>query len=115
MKKLRTVIVDDEWLIRLELRNMLAEYPQIEMIGEASTFIQACELIHQEKPDLIFLDIELPGGSGLDILDDLDYNPSVIILTAYDKYLIKILHPCVTEFLLKPINQKKIKTILQTL
>jgi two-component system LytT family response regulator len=74
--EIRTVIVDDERLARKNLRDLLSEHPYVHVIGEAADAAAAREAIVRERPDLVFLDVRMPGGSGLDLLDRLDEQPS---------------------------------------
>lgn len=104
--KLKYIIVDDEPRSRNNLRDLLQEYcQQIEIAGEAASAIEALRLIRQKEPDLIFLDIEMPGGSGFDLLKSLNnQNFEVIFVTAYDKYGIQAVKFCAIDYLLKPID-----------
>ena len=115
MYQYRTVIVDDKWLIRTELKYMLSKYPSIKVIGEAETAAEAFELISETKPDVVFLDIQMPDFSGFDLLKKLNYKFKVIFISAYKQYMeeSKKYHP--VDFLLKPINVRKLSTTIQKL
>lgn len=102
---LKCIIVDDEQKSRNNLRDLLLEYCQIEIAGEASSAFEALRLIKKEEPDLLFLDIEMPGGSGFDLLKSLQYqNFEVIFVTAFDKYGIQAVKFCAIDYILKPID-----------
>lgn len=115
MCEYRTVIVDDKWLIRTELKYMLSKYPNIKVIGEAETATEAFELISETKPDVVFLDIHMPDFSGFDLLKKLNFTFKVIFISAYKKYMEESqkYHP--VDFLLKPINVKKLSMTIQKL
>ena len=103
---LKSIIVDDEPKSRNNLHDLLLEYcPQVEIVGEAASATEALKLIKQQAPDLIFLDIEMPGGSGFDLLKSLSsQNFEVIFVTAFDKYGIQAVKFCAIDYLLKPID-----------
>jgi len=82
--KYRTLIVDDEKYARRDLRELLSEFPIIQVIGEAKSIQTAVELIEQLKPDLIFLDIQFPGETGFDLFEKISIHAKVIFVTAYD-------------------------------
>lgn len=110
--KLRAVIVDDEARSRNTLRSMLDEYcPEVEVVGEAGTPIQAVKAINAEKPDLVFLDVEMPGGTGFDVLEAIE-NPgfATIFVTAYDKYAVKAFRYSAFDYLLKPLNIEELES-----
>jgi len=109
---IKTIIVDDEWLIRSELTAMLTSYPEIVVVGEAANTAAARQLVNTTHPDLIFLDIQMPGENGFQLLDTVDKN-RVIFISAYDHYLqqSKDLHPL--GFLLKPIHPQKMDRLLR--
>ena len=106
MNTITTIIVDDEPKGRSNLRDLLHEYcPQIKIIGEAPSAAEALKLIKQNEPDLLFLDIEMPGGSGLDLLKSLsNKNFEVIFVTAFDKYGVQAIKFCAIDYILKPID-----------
>ena len=88
---IRAVIIDDERLARNELKKLLQEFPEIEVIAEAANANEGIEKIDSLNPDLIFLDIQMPGKTGFDMLAELDKAPDVIFTTAYDDYALKLL------------------------
>lgn len=104
----KAILIDDERLARNELRKMLADYPDIEIVDEASNVQEGLEKIDQHNPDLIFLDINMPGKTGFDLLQELDRSPYVIFTTAYDEYAVKAFEVNALDYLLKPIDPKRL-------
>lgn len=104
--KIKCIIVDDEPKSRNNLRDLIQEYcQQVEVIGEASSAPEALKLIKQQVPDLLFLDIEMPGGSGFDLLKSIStQNFEVIFVTAFDRYGIQAVKFCAIDYILKPID-----------
>ncbi|WP_222535727.1 LytR/AlgR family response regulator transcription factor [Pedobacter polysacchareus] len=107
MKIIRTLIIDDEPGARMELIRMLKAYPQVRVLAEASNADEAQELIGLLKPDLIFLDIQMPGRSGFELLEDLDCLPIVIFVTAYDEYALKAFEVAALDYLMKPVREER--------
>jgi len=112
---MKTLIIDDERLARKELINLLEEYSQIEIIGEAVNADEAYEMINRLKPDLIFLDIQMPGKSGFDLLEMLDSVPEVVFATAYDEYALKAFEVSALDYLLKPIQPERLSECISKL
>lgn len=108
----RAVIVDDEPLARTRLRRLLAEHPAIEVIGEAGDGEAACRLIDQLSPDLVFLDVQMPGLSGFDVLARLDTRPRVIFITAHDEYAVRAFEEQAVDYLLKPVEPARLARAL---
>jgi two-component system, LytTR family, response regulator len=106
---MRTIIVDDERLARKELTSLLEEFKDVEIIGEAVNADDAFEKINQLNPDLVFLDIQMPGKTGFDLLEMLEVSPQVIFTTAYDEYAIKAFEFNALDYLLKPIQTERLK------
>ncbi|MCX2453177.1 LytTR family transcriptional regulator DNA-binding domain-containing protein [Pedobacter sp. PLR] len=104
---IRTIIIDDERGARLELIRMLKDYPQIRVLAEASNADEAEELIGLLKPELIFLDIQMPGRSGFELLEGLDFIPMVVFVTAYDQYALKAFEVSALDYLMKPIREER--------
>jgi two-component system LytT family response regulator len=102
------LIIDDERLARTELRKLLLEYADIEVLDEASNVDEGLEKIEQHNPDLIFLDIQMPGKTGFDLLTEIDKAPKVIFTTAYDEYAFKAFEVNAMDYLLKPIEPKRL-------
>lgn len=103
-KKLTGIIIDDERLARKALLNTLKEIEEeIDIIGEADSIDSALKLIEEHRPDLIFLDIQMPGESGFDIIPKLDYIPYIIFVTAYDEFAVKAFEVNAIDYLVKPV------------
>ncbi|MFZ0592922.1 MAG: LytTR family DNA-binding domain-containing protein [Bryobacteraceae bacterium] len=100
---MKALIIDDERMARQELRRLLAAHAQIEIVGEARTVEGALELIGRLEPDVLFLDIRMPGMSGFDLLERLDDVPQVIFTTAYDEYALKAFEVSALDYLVKPV------------
>jgi two-component system, LytTR family, response regulator len=115
MQELRTLIIDDEWLIRLELKRMLQPMTHIQVIGEAATIAEAVRLAEAFKPDLVFLDLQLGDGSGLEFLDRVQQDFSLIFITAFECDLTGVHNHPPLACLSKPINRDKLFSVLQTL
>jgi two-component system, LytTR family, response regulator len=109
---MKSLIVDDEPLARRELRRLLAEFPWIEIVGEAGDINEAAARIETLAPDLLFLDIQMPGGSGFDLLDRLDDVPRVIFTTAYDDHAVRAFEVNALDYLLKPIEPQRLAAAL---
>lgn len=109
---MKSLIVDDEPLARRELRRLLAEFPWVEIVGEAGDINEAEARIETLAPDLLFLDIQMPGGSGFDLLARLDYLPRVIFTTAYDHHAVRAFEVNALDYLLKPIEPQRLAAAL---
>jgi two-component system LytT family response regulator len=107
MKK-TAIIVDDERLARNELKKMLTDYPEVEVIGEAGNADEALKLIEELGPEILFLDIQMPAKTGFDLLAELDTVPTVIFTTAHDEYALKAFEVNALDYLLKPIDPKRL-------
>lgn len=103
------IIVDDEKLARDLLREYLENYPDIEVVGEADQGTDAVEKIDKLKPDLVFLDVQMPGMTGFDVLEDIEHEPYVIFVTAYDQYAIKAFEKNAVDYLLKPLDEERFR------
>ncbi|MFT7054422.1 MAG: two-component system LytT family response regulator, partial [Roseivirga sp.] len=112
---MKALIIDDERLARKELTNLLQEYPEIEIVGEAVNAEDALEKIEALKPDLLFLDIQMPGKTGFELLQSLDNVPEVIFTTAYDEYALKAFDYNALDYLLKPIEPDRLKEAITKL
>ncbi|HRP32015.1 MAG TPA: response regulator [Agriterribacter sp.] len=111
----RAIIIDDERLARNELRKLLQDHPEIEIIAEAANANEGIEKIGHMVPDLIFLDIQMPGKTGFDLLAELDNVPEVIFTTAYDEYALKAFEVNALDYLLKPVEPKRLADALHKL
>lgn len=109
---MRALIVDDERLARAEVRRLLAAHPEIEIVGEAQNGEEALAAISQLAPDLVFLDIQMPGMSGFELLERLEDMPQVIFTTAYDRYAIQAFEVNALDYLLKPIAPARLAAAL---
>lgn len=110
---MKALIIDDERLARTELRRLLEPFKEIEIVGEAVNADEAIEKITQLSPELIFLDIQMPGKSGFDMLEELDKVPKVIFTTAYDEYALKAFEYNALDYLLKPIEPKRLEEAIR--
>ncbi len=109
------VIVDDERLARNELKKMLVDYPEIEVVGEAANVDEARKIIEELNPELIFLDIQMPVKTGFVLLEELERVPIVIFTTAHDEYALKAFEVNALDYLLKPIDPKRLSDAIQKL
>jgi len=112
MKK-NAIIIDDERLARNELKKMLVLHPEIEVIGEAANADEGLNLINELNPDLILLDVQMPVKTGFDLLQELEKLPAVIFTTAYDEYAIRAFEVNALDYLLKPIDPKRLSDAVQ--
>lgn len=109
---MRALLVDDEPLARRELRRLLAEFPWVEIVGEAGNVEEARERIEALTPALVFLDIQMPGGSGFDLLARLEHVPLVIFTTAHDQYALRAFEVNALDYLLKPVERERLAAAL---
>lgn len=105
---MKTILIDDERLARQELKNLLAAYPEIQIVGEANNAETAIESIKQLKPDVIFLDIQMPGKNGFELLEEISGVPEVVFVTAYDEYAIRAFEVNALDYLLKPVQSTRL-------
>ena len=112
---MRAIIIDDERLARAELKKLLQEFPEIEVVDEAANAEEGVVKIEQQRPDLIFLDIQMPGKTGFDMLSDLERAPQVIFTTAYDEFALKAFEVNALDYLLKPVEPKRLADAIQKL
>jgi two-component system, LytTR family, response regulator len=105
---MKALIVDDERLARKELVKLLEEHPSIEIVGEAMNADEAEKLMEELNPDLLFLDIQMPGRTGFQLLESLDSAPLVVFTTAYDEYALKAFEVNALDYLLKPIQPDRL-------
>jgi len=110
---MRTLIVDDEPPARERLRRMLTGIGTVEIIGEAEGGVQAVEMIEREKPDLVLLDIQMPGLDGFGVIEALTGPPSVIFVTAYDEYAIRAFEVNALDYLLKPFSRERLEKAIR--
>jgi two-component system LytT family response regulator len=107
MRKVQALIIDDERTARDEVKRLLGNYPDIEVAGEARNADEAKTLIILKKPDLLFLDIQMPEKSGFDLLESLEHVPQVIFTTAFDQYAVKAFEVSALDYLMKPIREER--------
>lgn len=112
MNRFKTLIIDDEWLIRTELKDMLKQYSNISVIGEAANVNDAIKMHNELKPDLVFLDIQLPGGSGFDFLERVNGDFKLVFITAFDQYLSEAKQYRALDYLMKPISKSRLSRII---
>jgi two-component system, LytTR family, response regulator len=112
---MRAIIIDDERLARTELKKLLQEFPEIEVVDEAANADEGLSKIDSLHPDLVFLDIQMPGKTGFDMLAELDRAPHVIFTTAYDEYALKAFEVNALDYLLKPVEPKRLADAVQKL
>jgi two-component system LytT family response regulator len=110
---MKALVVDDEPLARRELRRLLDAFPSIEVVGEAGNVDEARARIEELSPDVVFLDIQMPGGTGFDLLTQLDRVPRIVFTTAYDQYAVKAFDVNALDYLLKPIEPERLATTLR--
>lgn len=110
---IRTIVIDDERLARQELHESLKNYPEIILIDESCGGADAIQKIDSQKPDLVFLDIQMPEKNGFQLLEDLSHIPYVIFVTAYDEYAIKAFEINALDYILKPVREERLAETLK--
>lgn len=115
MESLKTIIVDDSEDIREELKYLLIEYPEIVVTGFASNVTEAISIIETQKPDVIFLDIQLENETGFDLLEKINVESKIIFITAHNQYAIKAFEQNALDYLLKPIKKDRLKKTIDRL
>lgn len=113
MKKIKVIIIDDERLAREELKRALSAYDDFVLVGEAENADSAKDLIEIQKPDLIFLDIQMPEKSGFDLLESLDNVPEVLFVTAYNQYAVQAFEVQALDYLMKPIREERFSKAIE--
>ncbi len=114
-KKYRAIIVDDERLARNDLRLILKNHANIEVLGEASSGQEGLDLIKEVDPDLVFLDIQMPGMNGFDVLEQISSNVRVIFVTAFDEYALRAFEVNALDYLLKPVSDERLLQSIERL
>src|SRR5215216_2926722 len=112
---MKAIIIDDERLARTELRKLLQDFPEIEVVDEAANADEGLQKIESHNPDIIFLDIQMPGKTGFDLLAELDHAPQVIFTTAYDEYALKAFEVNALDYLLKPVEPRRLADTMEKL
>ena len=110
---MKAIIVDDERLARMEMRRLLAAHADVEIVGEAADVASAKAMIEDLNPDLVFLDIQMPDGTGFDVLGQLADAPDVIFTTAFDSYAMQAFEANALDYLLKPIEPNRLASAMQ--
>lgn len=110
---MKAIIVEDSRLARLELKKLLEDHPVIKVIDEAKNGEEAIKLIQSKEPDLLFLDIQMPGMNGFELLESLDHIPFVIFTTAFDEYAVKSFEYNALDYLLKPIKAERLALAIE--
>lgn len=105
---MKAIVVDDSRLARNELKRLLKEQDTVEVIAEAADAVEAKEKIEAEKPELVFLDIQMPGKNGFELLEDLEYVPEIIFTTAYDEFALKAFEYNALDYLQKPVQADRL-------
>jgi len=108
-QELSVLIVDDERLAREKLRGLLKRHWNVRIAGEAKNSAEAEEMIREVRPDLVFLDIQMPGGSGFDLLERLEDPPFIVFVTAYDQFAIRAFEVNALDYLLKPVDPERLE------
>jgi len=110
---MKVLIIDDERLARVELRRLLGAHPEVEVAGEARNASEAEAMISDLAPELLFLDIQMPGATGFDLLAKLEDAPQVIFTTAYDEYAVRAFEVNALDYLMKPIVPERLAAALE--
>ena len=113
-RPLRIMLVDDEPLARRRLRRMLAVEPELTVVGECGSGNEAIRAIAADRPDVVLLDVQMPGGDGFEVLDQLGVStlPLVVFVTAYDEYALRAIEAAALDYLLKPVRRARLRTAL---
>lgn len=112
---MRALVIDDERLARKELISLLNKYDELEIIGECANGEEAIAAIKEHQPDLIFLDVQMPGMNGFDMLKRLENVPQVIFVTAFDDYAMKAFEVNALDYVLKPVEEPRLDEAIQKL
>jgi len=112
---MRAVIVDDERLARKELRSLLSEHENIEIIGECTNGNEAIDFINKNNPDVVFLDIEMPEKNGFEVIKEIDKSAAVVFITAYNDYALKAFEVNAMDYLVKPVDPERLKETISKL
>ncbi|MGZ3864634.1 MAG: LytR/AlgR family response regulator transcription factor [Bacteroidia bacterium] len=112
---MRAIIVDDERLARQELKSLLAEHKDIEIIAECTNAAEAKEKVAALKPDVVFLDIQMPGKNGLELAQELTPVPELVFITAHDEFALRAFEVNALDYLLKPIQPERLQEAIKKL
>src|SRR5436853_2478670 len=111
-RRVTTLIADDEPLALRRLREMLVDVPWIALVGEATDGVDAARMIDQLTPDLVFLDVVMPGLTGLELLSRIRHRPTVVFTTAYDRYAVAAFEARALDYILKPFGRRRFAGVL---
>ncbi len=112
MTRIRAVVVDDEELARAVVREHLASHPEVEVVGECGSGVEAVDALARLRPDLVFLDVQMPGLTGFEVLEVADPPPAVVFVTAYDTFALRAFEVHAVDYLLKPFSRERFETAL---
>lgn len=112
--EIRTLLIDDEDLARQEMRHLLSAFPDITILDEASDASDALAKIRLHRPDLVFLDINMPGKNGFEMLAELEESPHVVFVTAYDEFAVRAFETNALDYLLKPVRTERLEKAVAT-
>jgi two-component system LytT family response regulator len=113
MKNIRAVLVDDVEVMRITLKKVLEQFPHIQLVGEASTFDEAKDIINQLQPDLVFLDIDLNGLTSIDLISEINCAPKIIFITSHENFAIKAFELNAVDYIIKPVSAKRISKAIE--
>lgn len=111
-KKLKVIVIDDERLVRKNLTDLLNGYPEIEVVAEADSCKSGITAVKELQPDILFLDIQLAGETGFDLLEKVETNFHLVFVTAYDEYAIRAFEVNACDYLLKPVNAERLRVTI---
>jgi len=112
---LRALVVDDERLARVRLRQLLADHPAVTIVAEAASVDEAARAIGDHAPDVVFLDVQMPGGSGLTLFERCAIDADVVFVTAFDQYAVRAFDAGALDYLLKPIDPERLAVTIERL
>ncbi|WP_167612614.1 LytR/AlgR family response regulator transcription factor [Maribellus sediminis] len=116
MERFTTLIIDDEQIARERLKRLLPEFePVFQLIGEAKNGEEGLAMVEHLKPDLIFLDIQMPGKTGFEMLQEMNHLPIIIFCTAYEEYALKAFNTVALDYLVKPVEKERLKLTVEKL
>lgn len=113
MKTIRAVLIDDVEVMRITLKKVLEQFPHVELVGEASTFDEAKEVINTLQPDLLFLDIDLNGLTSIDLIGEINCTPKIIFITSHENFAVKAFELNAVDYIIKPISAKRISKAIE--
>lgn len=111
--EIKTLLADDEDVALHRLRTLLTAYPAVKIVGEVKDGASAIGFINRERPDLVFLDIQMPGCNGFEVLRSLAYTPLIVFVTAYEEYAVKAFEKNSLDYLLKPVEKERLSITIQ--